>query len=181
MPALLVGDVSEWWQNDSRAVRPAMGWYTKAAVVGELSHIGLINPSTSGVNVLVRQWRVYTAATSFKEYEFILTTEAEFKTLTGIAEGATLTGYRDARGIEGSLAPSSAADRTVAGVWAGSAIAQIDGHRFGRILATLTISPNSVRQDVLLSPGTALAIVNLTANLVFQLAEFFWEEHRIPR
>lgn len=182
VPSLAIGDVSKWWQNDSRVIRPAAGWYTKAAVAGNYSHIACVNPSTSGVHVVVDRIAITNFTGGPLEYEFVSTSEACVQALTGAAQGTTLVGYRDTRGIDGDLCPASIAARTVGQMWAGHAAGQVDGHRFFRVGVSSPYEGNPIWPfQHLLVPGTALCVVNTTVNSAITIANFVWEEHRIAR
>ncbi len=180
VPALTIGDVSRWWENDSRVIRPASGWYTKAAVAGLNSHIALVNPVTSGVDCLCTGFTLCQNESDPLFYEIITTTEAEIKALTGAAQGTTLTGYTDLRSLEEALAPSSAARRTVGQMWAGAINPQADGHRIMKVVQKISTSQR-YNLVALLPPGTALCIVCLTVNMTISAVDFDWTERRIPR
>jgi len=179
VPTIRVGDVSRWWNNDSRVIRPASGWYLIGPTAGQLGHVAIINPATSGVNLVVSQIVVTNFTGGALYYEFVTTTEAAFLAW-GTPVNGSLTGFTDLRGLENTIFPSGAADRTVGQMWATTHASQVDGHRLCRVLVS-----NEGREKVdvrwLVPPGMCVSCNCTTVQKDMNNVEYIWEEHRIPR
>ncbi len=165
-PNIKLDDLTEFFANDSFSKRPAHGRTTDAAVVAEFSHVGLVNPPTSGVDVLVERFFLAPTAT---QIVFLVQVPIDISGLTGFGTPA-FSEYRDLR-MTGQPAG------TMSTVTNATKLSTSSGFIVGR---QITLSNTSFMWDfgdgVLLSPGTSLwaeaNVVNALVSLSAQWTEF---------
>lgn len=162
-PVVIIGDTRDPFESNARIRRPASGGIRDSATVGELSSVSLLNPTSSGVDLLVESVDL-----NLENADFInvgLTSQANLAGSTN----ASSAGWRDSR-----LLPGLPAGQIHTLTQAAIAFAAAGGNFFA-VDAVFHWPLNAV-----LSPGFAYLCRGQNTNAAVS-ATFVWTERAIQQ